>query len=143
MGLKREQSRQRLRLVQVGLPGNVSAAATHLDGAGRGSAWTIMSDSPLPEFLARPNFEIPDGTPLVRLDLTGEDVYFDRLAHGPYWDADLRPGQVRPPLSSVRRHDGEPWTAMPGWWLAPDVYAALAPSAGVVIENAADHRHTT
>jgi hypothetical protein len=77
--------------------------------------------------------------PVVRLDLTGDGVYSSRLARGPYWGADLRPGHVRPPLGTARRHDGEPWTAMPGWWLAPDVYAALAPTAGVVVKTAADH----
>lgn len=143
MGMTPDPGRYRLRLVQVGLPGNLSAAATQLDSPGRGSPWTFTSDASLAEFLARPNYEIPDGTPVIRLDLTGDDTYFTRLARGPYWAADLRPRQVRPPLGTARRHDGEPWTAMAGWWLAPDVYAALAPTAGVVVENAADYLRGT
>lgn len=139
MGLIPDPLRYRLHLVQVGLPGNVSAVATQLDGAMCGSTWTIHSDTPLPQFLARPNYEIPAGTPVVRLDLTGEDVYFARVAAGPRWDSDLSPGQVRPPLGAARRHHGEPWTAMPDWSVAPDVYAALVPSTGVVVERAADH----
>lgn len=131
--------RYRLHLVQVGLAGTVSAVATHLDGALRGSTWTITCDTPLPEFLARPNYEIPAGTPLIRLDLTGDDVYFARVAGGPGWDPDQRPGYVQPPLGTSRRHDGEPWTAMPGWSVSSDVYAVLAPTAGVVVESAADH----
>ncbi|WP_370973935.1 hypothetical protein [Amycolatopsis sp. cg9] len=139
MGLIPDRHRNRLLLVQVGLAGNVSAAATQLDGAMRGTTWTVISDTPLAEFLARPNHDVPDPTPLIRLDLTGDDFYFAHLAGGPTWDTNLRPGQVRPRLGEPRRHAGEQWTAMPGWGLAPDVYAALAPSAGVVVENAADH----
>lgn len=139
MGLITDTHRYRLHLVQVGMPGNVSAAATQLDGAMRGSIWTIHSDTSLPQFLARPNYEIPAGTPVIRLDLTGEDVYFARVAAGPHWDSNLSSGQVRPPLGAVRRHDGEPWTAMPDWSVAPDVYAALVPGTGVVVEDAADH----
>lgn len=139
MGPIPDPHRYRLHLVQVGLPGNVSAAATQLDGGMRRSTWTITSDTPLPEFLARPNYEIPAATPLIRLDLIGYDVYFDRVFGGPRWDPYLRRGHVRPPLGTARRHDGESWTAMPGWSVAPDVYAALVPTAGVVVESAADH----
>ncbi|RAS59489.1 hypothetical protein C8D87_114101 [Lentzea atacamensis] len=130
----REPLRHRLRLVQVGMAGNVSAAVVLLNGM-RG-LWEIVSSVPLEDFLSRPNLEIPDGTPLIRLDLTGEDVYFDRVSHGPYWDGNLRAGHVHPSLlGEPRRYDGEPWTAMRGWYVAPDVYAALAPAAGVVVHR--------
>ncbi|WNV83132.1 hypothetical protein [Umezawaea sp. Da 62-37] len=134
--------RYRLHLVQVGLADNVSAVATHLTGALHGSTWTITSDTPLPEFLARPHHEIPVGTPLIRLDLTGDDLYFARVAGGPRWDLDLRPGHVPPPLGIPRRHDGQPWTAMPGWPVALDVYAELAPMVCVVVKDAADYLAT-
>jgi hypothetical protein len=116
-----------LNLVQVSLLGTVSAAAS--------DRWTIISHDTLPEFLARADYEVPDGTPLIRLDLTGDTVYFDRLCSGPHWDVDLRRGQVRPPLGEPRRYEGETWTQMRGWWLAPNVYAKIAPTAGVVVEQ--------
>lgn len=135
MGLIPDPCRYRLHLVQVGLPGNVTAVATQLDGAMHGSIWTISSDTPLPEFLARSAYEIPDNTPLIRLDLTGDDTYFAHVIGGAHWDPYVPAGHVRPLLGQVRRYDGEPWTAMPHCYIAPDVYADLAPSAGVVVER--------
>lgn len=127
MGLNRAPQRRRVHLVQVGLLGTVSAAAHDRQ--------TIISSNTLPEFLARADYEIPDGTPLIRLDLTGDTVYFDRLCSGPHWDGDLRRGQIRPRLGEPRHYQDEAWTQMRGWWVAPDVYAKIAPTAGVVVER--------
>jgi len=139
VGLKTDPLRYRLHLVQVGLAGNISAAATQLDGALRGPC-AISSAVSVEEFLGRPNYEVPDGTPLIRLDRVDADFYFTQLAGGPDWNAQIRPGHVHPILSASRRYRGEPWTVMRGWWIAPDVYASVAATVGVVVENAADRR---
>jgi hypothetical protein len=135
MGLIPDPHHHRLHLVHVGLPGNVTAVATQLDGAMRGCTWLVCSDTPLEEFLARENYEIPDGTPVIRLDLTGDETYFARVSGGPHWQHDVPAGHIRPPLGHSRPYAGEPWTALTGWYVALDVYVDLAPSAGVVIEH--------
>ncbi|MEU7477053.1 hypothetical protein AB0A63_13785 [Lentzea sp. NPDC042327] len=128
--------------MQVGLAGNVSAAAHQLTGSMRGP-WEIVSSISLEEFLARPYYEIPDGTPVIRLDLTGHGVTFANVFNGPRWTPTLRAGQVQPSLTvESRRHNGEAWTTMRDWWAAPDVYAALAPSAGIVVERLPSNRAT-
>ncbi|UUV32117.1 hypothetical protein NQK81_01330 [Amycolatopsis roodepoortensis] len=142
MVLTPDPFRYRLHLVQVGLAGNISAAATRLDGATRVPS-AISSAVSMEEFLSRPNYEVPDGTPLIRLDRVDADFYIARHAGGPDWNAHIRPGYVHPVLGTPRRYRGEPWTAMPGWWIAPDVYAAIAATVGVVVENAADRRKAT
>lgn len=61
MGLIPDPFRHRLHLVHVGLPGNITALATQLDGRPRGSTGLIVSDTPLEKFLARGNYETPPG----------------------------------------------------------------------------------
>lgn len=124
----------RLHLVQVGLLGNVSAIAEQVNGACRGVG-TIRSDTPLEEFLARPNFDIPDGTPLIRLDLTSEEVFWDRVFSGPSWLAEVPPGHVELSIGQHQRYAGEPWDRLAGKWVASDVYAELATKVGVVVER--------
>jgi hypothetical protein len=133
--------RYRLELVQVGLGEAVSAAATQLDGAMRGS-WLVTSHLPLEEFLALDTYEIPAGTPLVRLDRADDDVFFSQVLSGPHWLESLPAGHVQRPLGQPQRYAGEPWSDMPRWYVAPDVYAALAPTAGVVIEHLAGNAPT-
>lgn len=140
MGLIPDQRQFRLRLAQVGLSNNVSAVVTQLDGVMRGSTWEVSSATSLEEFLARPNYEIPDGTPVIRLDRTGDDVYFARVSCGPAWDYRLVDGHVESLLGRPRRYAGQPWTAMRHWSVALDVYLDLAPSAGVVIERLSGKR---
>jgi hypothetical protein len=121
-------------MTQVGTAA-LRATTSNRNGAARDSTWTITSDVPLSELLARPTYEIPDGTPLIRLDLTADDVYFTDFIGGPHWDAYVPAGHVRPPLGQVRPYAGETWTDMARWWVALDVYVDLAPTAGVVVER--------
>ena len=136
MSAHREPLRSRLELVQVGLGDNVSAAVSRIDGKLR-SRGLVISHLPLAEFLAEESYEVPEGTPLVRLDLTGDEIYFAQVLAGPHWLETLAPGNIRPPLREPQRYAGETWSDMPRWYVAPDVYAALAPAAGVVIEHLA------
>ncbi len=136
MSLTPDPFHHRIHLIQVGPYGSVSAIAEQLDGASRGN-WNVTSSGPLEEFLARPNYEIPDGTPLIRLDLSGLDVYRTRVVGGPGWLAEIPPGHIEVSPGRYRRYAGESWHQLSYGWLAGDVYADLAPSAGVVVERLA------
>lgn len=124
----------RIHLVQVGPYGSVSAIAEQLDGACLGR-WNVTSDAPLAEFLSRPGYEVPDGTPLIRLDLSGPEVR-TRVSAGPGWLADIPAGHIEPSPGRYERYGGQTWDQLSGSWLAGDVYADLAPAAGVVVERA-------
>lgn len=128
--------RFRLELVQVGRGDTVSAAVSRIDGNVHARG-LITSNLSLEAFLASDIYEIPEGAPLVRLDLTGDEIYFSRVMAGPHWLGTLAAGNAQPPRRDPQRYAGESWSDMPGWYVAPDVYAALAPDAGVVIEHLA------
>lgn len=128
--------RCQLRLVQVGMLGNVSAALVQLDGACSGWTWEALSHKPLPEFLGDPYLEIPAGTPVIRLDRLA-DSRVGEILRGPHWDAHLPDGHIRPAGSFARPYAGESWADLRRCDLAPDVYARVAPSAGVSVAHLA------
>ena len=126
----------RIHLVQVGPYGDISAIAEQLDGACLGR-WNVTSSASLEEFLARPGYEFPQGTPLIRLDLSGLHIYRTRVIGGPGWLAEIPAGHVEMSPGRYRRYAGECWEQLSGSWLAGDVYADLAPAAGVIVERLA------
>ncbi|RSM83232.1 hypothetical protein DMH04_24215 [Kibdelosporangium aridum] len=128
--------RYRVHLIQVGQADNVTAVATPLDGTRADEPRNISSPVTLQKFLQQPDFEIPDGTPIVRLDLTGDAEFWRHFRRGPHLNNTLPLGTVSPPGSNApSAYAGQTPTELHGWWVAADVYGQLVAQAGLVVEH--------
>jgi hypothetical protein len=136
MASKPAPRRYRVHLIQVGRADNVTAVATQFDGARAGELRDISSPVTLQEFLRRPNFEIPDGTPVVRLDLTDDAEFWRHFRQGPHLNGTQPLGTVSPPGSTMpSAYAGEAPAELHGWRVAADVYGQLAAQAGLIVEH--------
>jgi hypothetical protein len=128
--------RYRVHLIQVGRGDNVTAVAALLDGARVDELWNIKSPATLQEFLQEPDFEIPDGTPIVRLDLTDDAEFWRHFREGPHLRSTQPLGTVSPPgADAPSAYARETPAELHGWWVAADVYGQLAAQAGLVVEH--------
>lgn len=139
-----DRQRYRVHLVQVGLAGNVTAVVTRTPDRGDTEAadtWDVTTSATLEEFLQRPNYEFPQDTPIVRLDLTDDIAFWKHLREGPHLQGALPLGTVVAARSSEHcRYANESAAELRGWSVAADVYGRLAGQAGLVVEHLAMRR---
>ncbi|MBP2323485.1 hypothetical protein JOF56_003870 [Kibdelosporangium banguiense] len=132
--------RYRVHLIQAGRADHVTAVAALLDGAHADELRNISSPATLQEFLQQPDFEIPDGTPIIRLDLTDDAEFWRHFRQGPHLNSTQPLGTVSPPGTDAPiAYAGQTATELHGWWVAADVYGQLAAQAGLVVEHTTSH----